>query len=130
MISAPILPLAPTRFSTKNCWPSRRPSFWPRTRATTSAVLAGGNGTIRRTGRVGHAGSVAAGCAKAELTASADAASARARRFTARFSCYDFLGQAREHVGDVVERIEPRLCRDMGRQYHVLEAQELVVAAA
>src|SRR5579883_1297926 len=63
MISAPILPLAPTRLSTTNCWPRRWLSFWPSMRASTSAVLAGGKGTMKWTGRAGHGLSAATGWA-------------------------------------------------------------------
>src|SRR5262245_14297718 len=51
----PILPPAPGRFSTTNCWPTRSDNHWPIRRAATSVVPAGANGTTMRTGRDGYA---------------------------------------------------------------------------
>ena len=50
-ISAPIVPEAPGRFSTKNGWSQRPCSFGPSSRATMSGPVPGVNGTTIRTGR-------------------------------------------------------------------------------
>src|SRR6516164_4043987 len=52
--SAPILPLAPVRFSITICWPSRWLSFCATMRAMISVLLPAGKGTTKRTGRSGH----------------------------------------------------------------------------
>src|ERR1044072_1588440 len=64
----PRLPLAPVLFSTKTCWPSVRDKYSPSTRAATSVEPPAGNGTMKRTGRVGH--SCAQTCTGARISAS------------------------------------------------------------
>src|SRR5262245_21857211 len=50
----PILPLAPDLFSTTICWCRRRDKDSPTRRAPTSVDPPAGNGTMKRTGRLGH----------------------------------------------------------------------------
>ncbi len=50
----PIIPDAPATLSTTIVCPHFSPTFAPRSRATTSVVPPGGNGTIMRTGLVGY----------------------------------------------------------------------------
>ena len=51
--SAPILPPAPTLFSTKNCWPSSSDSLAAKMRPTMSVGPPAENDTTMRTGRLG-----------------------------------------------------------------------------
>src|SRR5262249_45739533 len=50
-----MVPPAPPRFSTTNCWPRSALSLLKRIRAVVSAPPAGGYGTTTRTGRSGQA---------------------------------------------------------------------------
>jgi hypothetical protein len=50
----PILPLAPDLFSTTICWCRWRDKDSPTRRAPTSVDPPAGNGTMKRTGRLGH----------------------------------------------------------------------------
>jgi hypothetical protein len=59
-VSAPILPLAPERFSTMTRWPSRSLKSAARKRATMSGAPPAGNGTTMTIGRVGQDWAVAA----------------------------------------------------------------------
>src|SRR6266446_1440788 len=79
--SAAILPLAPPLFSITTCWPQVSESRAATMRAIASAPPPGGNGTIRRTNRLGQFGTdkacsdeVWANIRPAPLGASADAA--------------------------------------------------------
>src|SRR5262245_50628810 len=57
-----MLPLAPGRFSTMTCWPSRAASGSAMTRALLSARPPGANGTTMRTGRAGNCCPAAHSC--------------------------------------------------------------------
>jgi hypothetical protein len=58
-VSTPMLPLAPPRLSMMTCWPSAAPSFGVSSRAALSVELPAGNGTMNRSGLVGHVVSAA-----------------------------------------------------------------------
>src|SRR6476469_6019338 len=58
-----MLPVAPGRLSTTNCWPKLSASFWATMRPTVSDAPPGDCGINRRTGRVGYR--VSAACATA-----------------------------------------------------------------
>src|SRR5262249_56660299 len=60
----PMVPPAPVRFSITICWPIARDIDSPTTRATKSSPPPGASGTMKRTGRLGHAVSVVP-CARA-----------------------------------------------------------------
>jgi hypothetical protein len=49
-----MVPPAPARLSTMNCWPNSAVSFDANMRATMSVPPPGASGTITRTGRSGH----------------------------------------------------------------------------
>src|SRR5688572_20069959 len=51
--SVPIIALAPPRLSTTTCWPRRSGKREATIRPTVSTAPPGGNGAIKRTGRVG-----------------------------------------------------------------------------
>src|SRR6266516_438497 len=53
----PMVPPAPVRFSMTTCWPIARDTGSPTTRATKSRPPPGASGTMKRTGRLGHAAS-------------------------------------------------------------------------
>ena len=63
--SAPILPPAPPRFSTRKGWPSLSCNASASSRVTMSFDPPGGKGTTRRTGRSGQAACARAGKAMA-----------------------------------------------------------------
>src|SRR4051812_28711785 len=63
-----MLPLAPGRFSTITCWPSRRPSGSATTRALLSATPPGAKGTMMRIGFAGQS-SECAGPAASNVSA-------------------------------------------------------------
>src|SRR5581483_3274562 len=55
-----MMPDAPPRLSTMNCWPKASVRSWAIIRATTSFVPPGGNGTMTRTGFDGYGACAAA----------------------------------------------------------------------
>ena len=116
-MSAPMLPLAPARFSTTNCWPSRVVNFCASRRLTTSVAEPAGNGTISRTGRSGQ----------------------RSARWRARRSAISQQGRCdtdhdrhlpRETGDELFEIVQAVVARRAGharRQDHVVEAEQRIV---
>src|SRR5215468_2761423 len=70
----------PPRFSTTTCWPHSSDSFPATMRAIASVPPPGGNGTIMRTNRFGHASARAGRMARAGATVDAAASTTRRRR--------------------------------------------------
>src|SRR3989442_4381466 len=94
-MSAPMLPPAPARFSTTNCWPKALESSGAIARARMSVVPPGAKGTTILTGLVGQLLCAAAGVAVKIIADNAQRISAR-RRFCSKES---FKGGLRWVVG-------------------------------
>jgi hypothetical protein len=73
--SVPMVPPAPGRFSTTKGWPKTDEKWFAAARPAVSGVEPGGNGTMTRTGRSGHA---AACCARTREAARTGAAALKA----------------------------------------------------
>src|SRR5688572_17114688 len=69
-MSAPIVPVAPPRFSITTDWPHASPSFCPTMRAWMSSGPPGANGTIMRTGLAGEVWAAAGAAAMTAARAS------------------------------------------------------------
>src|SRR5262245_22578439 len=79
-----MVPPPPGRLSTMNCWPNLSESLWAKVRAMMSVPPPGLNGTIKRTGLVGHVEVLAPTAADAERAATMAAMHARIRRVNAQ----------------------------------------------
>src|SRR4051812_14388674 len=87
--SEPIMPPAPPRFSTTNCWPSAWLSASAQGRAMMSLAPPGAYGTTSLTGRAGHAGPCAD--ARVETMPPANPAAESFRKSRRRMGASPFL---------------------------------------